>query len=179
MNIKGTKSEQNIKAAFAGESQARARYTFFAEAAKAEGNAEVEQLFERMAKNELAHARMWFKLLHDGEMPDTMTNLADAAGGENYEWTEMYAGFEKIAKEEGFTRIASLFGMVAKIEKTHEERYRAMREELENGTLFARETEQAWICSNCGHIHIGKHAPEKCPVCDHPKAYFVLSEMDV
>ncbi|MEG1568920.1 MAG: rubrerythrin family protein [Oscillospiraceae bacterium] len=179
MELKGSKTEQNLMAAFAGESQARNKYTYYASKAKKEGYNKIATVFEKTAGNEKEHAEIWFKLLHDGEMPDTMTNLADAAGGENYEWTEMYAGFEKIAKEEGFTRIASLFGMVAKIEKTHEERYRAMREELENGTLFARETEQAWICSNCGHIHIGKHAPEKCPVCDHPKAYFVLSEMDV
>ncbi len=176
MELKGSKTEQNLMAAFAGESQARNKYTYYASKAKKEGYNKIASVFEVTAGNEKEHAEIWFKLLHGDAIPDTMTNLADAASGENYEWTDMYAGFEKDAKEEGFTKIASLFAMVGKIEKRHEERYRAMKEELETGTLFARETEQAWYCSNCGHVHIGKHAPEKCPVCDHPKAYFVLDE---
>ncbi|MBP8856274.1 MAG: rubrerythrin family protein, partial [Oscillospiraceae bacterium] len=159
MELKGSKTEQNLMAAFAGESQARNKYTYYASKAKKEGYNKIASVFEVTAGNEKEHAEIWFKLLHGDAIPDTMTNLADAASGENYEWTDMYAGFEKDAKEEGFTKIASLFAMVGKIEKRHEERYRAMKEELETGTLFARETEQAWYCSNCGHVHIGKHAP--------------------
>ena len=170
----GTKTEKNLAEAFAGESQARNKYTYFASIAQREGYDQLSELFLKTARNEQEHARIWFEEL--GHLGKTAQNLLAAAEGENYEWTDMYAGFEKDAKEEGFTKIASLFAMVGKIEKRHEERYRAMKEELETGTLFARETEQAWYCSNCGHVHIGKHAPEKCPVCDHPKAYFVLDE---
>ena len=173
MELKGSKTQQNLMTAFAGESQARVKYGYYASAAKKEGYNQIAALFEETSANEKEHAKIWFKLLHDG-MPDTLTNLADAAAGENYEWTDMYAGFAKTAKEEGFDKIAKLFEMVGAIEKEHEARYRALRASIEAGTVFARETEQVWWCSNCGHIHIGKHAPELCPVCNHPKAYFML-----
>lgn len=174
MELKGSKTEQNLMTAFAGESQARNKYTYYASKARKDGYNQIASIFEETAGNEKEHAKIWFKLLHDGEVPDTQTNLADAAAGENYEWTDMYAGFAKTAKEEGFDRISKLFEMVGKIEKGHEERYRALAESLKNGKVFARETEQVWVCSNCGHVHIGTHAPEKCPVCDHPQAYFIL-----
>lgn len=172
MNLKGSKTEQNLMTAFAGESQARNKYTYYASKAKKEGYVQIGNLFEETAGNEKEHAKLWFKLLHDGEVPDTLTNLKDAADGENYEWTDMYANFAKDAKEEGFTRIASLFEMVATIEKHHEERYRKLHLNITEGKVFADDEPQAWICSNCGHIHIGTKAPEKCPVCDHPQAYF-------
>ena len=173
MELKGSKTEKNLMEAFAGESQARNKYTYFASQAKKEGYVQMAKIFEETAANEKEHAKIWFKLLHDG-MPDTLANLADAAAGENYEWTDMYAGFAATAEEEGFGRIAQLFRMVGAIEKEHEQRYREVKKLLEEGRLFARETEQVWICTNCGHIHIGTHAPEKCPVCEHPQAYFVL-----
>ena len=174
MNLKGSKTEANLMAAFAGESQARNKYTYYASKAKKEGYNEIAAVFEETANNEKEHAKIWFKLLHDGEVPDTLTNLADAAAGENYEWTDMYAGFAATAKEEGFDRIAALFTRVGAIEKEHEARYKEVACLLKEGKLFARETEQVWICTNCGHIHIGNHAPAKCPVCDHPQAHFVL-----
>ena len=174
MELKGSKTEQNLMTAFAGESQARNKYTYYASKAKKEGYNQIAALFEETANNEKEHAKIWFKLLHDGQIADTLTNLADAAAGENYEWTDMYAGFAETAKEEGFTKIAALFKMVGDIEREHEARYRALSDSIKNGTVFARETEQVWVCSNCGHIHIGKHAPEKCPVCDHPQGYFIL-----
>ena len=174
MNLKGSKTEANLMAAFAGESQARNKYTYYASKAKKEGYNEIAAVFEETANNEKEHAKIWFKLLHDGQVPDTLTNLADAAAGENYEWTDMYAGFAATAKEEGFDQIAALFTMVGNIEKEHEERYKQVACLLKEGKLFARETEQVWICTNCGHIHIGTHAPVKCPVCDHPQGYFVL-----
>lgn len=174
MELKGSKTEQNLMTAFAGESQARNKYTYYASAAKKEGYNRIADVFEETAGNEKEHAKIWFKLLHDGAVPDTLHNLDDAAAGENYEWTDMYDGFAKTAHAEGFTKIAKLFEMVGAIEKEHEERYRAVKASLENGTLFARETEQVWVCTNCGHIHIGTHAPEVCPVCAHPKAYFVI-----
>lgn len=174
MNLKGTKTEQNLMSAFAGESQARNKYTYYASKAKKEGYVQIAELFAATAGNEKEHAEIWFKLLHDGEMPDTLTNLKDAADGENYEWTDMYANFAKDAKAEGFDQIALLFEMVAKIEKHHEERYRKLHQNITEGKVFASDEPQAWICSNCGHIHIGKNAPEKCPVCDHAKAYFNL-----
>ena len=173
MELKGSKTEANLRAAFAGESQAYTKYGYYASKAKKEGYNELADVFAETAGNEKEHAKIWFKLLHDG-MPDTLTNLADAAAGENYEWTDMYAGFAATAEEEGFERIAHLFRMVGAIEKEHEQRYREVADLLKEGRLFARETEQVWICTNCGHIHIGTHAPEKCPVCDHPQAYFVL-----
>lgn len=173
MNLKGSKTEANLLAAFAGESQARNKYTYYASKAKNEGYVQIAQLFEETANNEKEHAKIWFKLLHDG-MPDTMTNLKDAAAGENYEWTDMYATFAKEAREEGFDRIAYLFEEVAKIEKEHEERYLKLLSNLETKTVFCKEDEVVWECSNCGHLHYGKNAPEMCPVCDHPKAHFKL-----
>lgn len=174
MELKGSKTEQNLLTAFAGESQARNKYTYYASKAKKEGYNQIAAIFEETANNEKEHAKIWFKQLHNGEIPDTMTNLDDAAAGENYEWTDMYAGFAATAKEEGFTQLAYLFEAVGKIEKEHEERYRALKANIEQGKMFARKTEQVWVCSNCGHVHIGTHAPEKCPVCDHPQGYFIL-----
>ena len=172
--LKGSKTEQNLMAAFAGESQARNKYTYYASKAKKEGYKVIGDIFEETAGNEKEHAKLWFKALHDGEVPDTMTNLLDAAAGENYEWTEMYAEFAKVAREEGFDKLAWQFEAVGKIEKEHEMRYRALADLLREGKIFAREEEQVWICTNCGHIHVGKTAPEKCPVCDHPQSYFEL-----
>ena len=172
-NIKGTKTEANLMAAFAGESQARNKYTFYASKARKEGYVQIANLFEETANNEKEHAKIWFKLLHDG-IPDTATNLKDAAAGENYEWTEMYKEFAEVAREEGFDRIASLFEMVGKIEKEHEARYLALLKNVEEGLVFSRDGDMIWQCSNCGHIVIGKKAPEICPVCAHPKAYFQL-----
>ncbi|MEG0339788.1 MAG: rubrerythrin family protein [Oscillospiraceae bacterium] len=174
MELKGSQTEQNLMSAFAGESQARNKYTFYASKAKKDGYNKIATVFEKTAGNEKEHAEIWFKLLHNGEIADTLTNLADAAAGEHYEWNEMYAGFAKTAQEEGFTKIANLFTMVGEIEKHHDERYQAMSKEINDGKVYARETEQVWLCTNCGHIHIGKNAPEKCPVCDHPKAYFTV-----
>lgn len=172
MELKGSKTEQNLMTAFAGESQARNKYTYYASEAKKAGYTLIADIFEETAGNEKEHAKIWFKLLHDGKVPDTATNLLDAASGENYEWTEMYAEFAKTAKEEGFDHIAYLFEAVGKIEKEHEERYRAVLEKLNTDTIFVSEEVQVWICTNCGHVHVGKKAPEMCPVCQHPKAYF-------
>ena len=172
MELKGSKTEQNLMTAFAGESQARNKYTYYASEAKKAGYTVIADIFEETAGNEKEHAKIWFKLLHDGKVPDTATNLIDAAAGENYEWTEMYAEFAKTAKEEGFDHIAYLFEAVGKIEREHEERYRAILEQLNTDTIFVSEEVQIWICTNCGHIHTGKKAPEMCPVCQHPKAYF-------
>ena len=174
MDLKGSKTEANLMAAFAGESQARNKYTYYAAAAKKEGLNQIADYFEETADNEKEHAKIWFKLLHGGAVPTTDKNLEDAASGENYEWTDMYAGFAKTAKEEGFDRIAFLFSEVAKIEKEHEERYRKLLENLTDDKVFKRGESQFWICGNCGHIHYGPEAPEKCPVCDHPKAYFSI-----
>ncbi len=173
-NIKGTKTEANLAAAFAGESQARNKYTYYASAARKEGYVQIAKFFEETAGNEKEHAKIWFKLLNDGAVPATDQNLKDAAAGEHYEWTEMYAQFAKEAREEGFERIAALFEAVGKIEKEHEERYNKLLQNLEQGKVFARGDEMMWICSNCGHIHFGKSAPEVCPVCAHPQAYFEL-----
>ena len=172
--LKGSQTEQNLMTAFAGESQARNKYTYYASKAKKEGYVQISKIFEETAANEKEHAEIWFKLLHDGAVPDTMTNLADAAAGENYEWTDMYAGFAKTAREEGFTHIAALFDLVGKIEKEHEERYRKLLQNMKDGIVFSREGDTIWQCSNCGHIIIGKKAPEMCPVCSHPKAYFQI-----
>ncbi len=169
--LKGTKTEANLKTAFAGESEARNKYTYYASKAKKEGYEQIAELFLETANNEKEHAKIWYKLLHEG-IGDTKQNLADAAFGENYEWTQMYAEFAKEAKEEGFDRIAWLFENVAKIEKEHEERYRKLLANLEDGLVFSKDGDTVWQCSNCGHIHIGKKAPEKCPVCEHPQAYF-------
>lgn len=173
-NIKGTKTEQNLMTAFAGESQARNKYTYYASQAKKDGYVQIAKLFEETAANEQEHAKIWFKLLHNGSVPDTMTNLADAAAGENYEWTDMYAGFAKTAREEGFERIAALFDMVAKIEKEHEERYRKLLKNIQDNVVFSREGDTIWQCANCGHIVIGKKAPDVCPVCAHPQSYFQI-----
>ncbi len=176
-DLKGTKTEANLMAAFAGESQARNKYTYYASKAKKDGYVQIAALFEETANNEKEHAKIWFKLLHDGGIPDTMTNLEDAAAGENYEWTDMYKGFAQTAKEEGFDQIAELFEMVGKIEKHHEERYLALLDNVKKETVFSKDGDVIWQCSNCGHIMVGKKAPELCPVCAHPKAYFqILAE---
>lgn len=172
-NLKGTKTEANLMAAFAGESQARNKYTYYASKAKKDGYEQIAALFLETANNEKEHAKIWFKLLHDG-IPDTAANLLDAAEGENYEWTDMYDQFAKDAKAEGFDHIAYLFEEVGKIEKEHEERYRRLLANVEGDLVFSRDGETIWQCSNCGHIHIGKKAPEVCPVCDHPKAHFQI-----
>ena len=174
MELKGSRTEANLMTAFAGESQARNKYTYYASKAKKDGYVQIAQIFEETANNEKEHAKIWFKLLHDGGIPTTVENLKDAAAGENYEWTEMYAEFAKVAKEEGFDHIAALFEMVAKIEKDHEERYKKLLANIEGGLVFSRDGDMMWICSNCGHVHIGKAAPEICPVCAHPKAYFMM-----
>ena len=174
MELKGTKTEKNLMAAFAGESQARNKYTYYASKAKKEGFVQIAKLFEETANNEKEHAKLWFKALHGGEIADTATNLADAAAGENYEWTDMYATFAKEAKEEGFTKLAFLFEEVAKIEKMHEERYRKLLKNVQTQEVFAKTGSGMWECANCGHIHIGEKAPEVCPVCAHPKAYFMV-----
>ncbi len=172
MELKGTKTEMNLLAAFAGESQARNKYDYYASVAKKEGYTLLADIFTETAKNEKEHAKIWFKLLHDGGIPDTATNLEDAAAGEHYEWTDMYAGFAKDAREEGFTHIALLFEMVGAIEKEHEARYRAVLEKLQTEKIFVSDEVCVWLCTNCGHVHVGKAAPEMCPVCAHPKAYF-------
>ena len=174
MELKGSRTEANLMTAFAGESQARNKYTYYASKAKKDGYVQIAQIFEETANNEKEHAKIWVKLLHDGGIPTTVENLKDAAEGENYEWTEMYAEFAKVAKEEGFDHIAALFEMVAKIEKDHEERYKKLLANIEGGLVFSRDGDMMWICSNCGHVHIGKDAPEICPVCAHPKAYFMM-----
>lgn len=173
--LKGTKTEANLWAAFAGESQARNKYTYYASKAKKDGYVQIGELFEATANNEKEHAKIWFKLLHDGEIPETTENLKDAAGGENYEWTEMYPTFAAEAREEGFTKIARLFEMVADIEKEHEERYKKLLANIEGGLVFSRDGDAIWECSNCGHIVIGPKAPKICPVCDHSQAYFKLN----
>ena len=172
--LKGSKTEANLQAAFAGESQARNKYTYYASKAKKEGYVQIAALFEETANNEKEHAKIWFKLLHGGDVPSTDVNLEDAAAGENYEWTDMYATFAKEAKEEGFDHIAFLFEKVAEIEKEHEKRYLALLKNVKEELVFSRDEECIWQCSNCGHIVIGKKAPEICPVCAHPKAYFQL-----
>ncbi len=172
MELKGTKTEKNLMAAFAGESQARNKYTYFASRAKKDGYEQIAAIFEETANNEKEHAKMWFKLLQGGEIASTDENLKAAAEGENYEWTDMYAEFAKVAKEEGFNRIAYLFEEVGKIEKEHEERYLALLENVKENKVFAKDGETVWKCRNCGHIHVGEKALEKCPVCDHPKAHF-------
>ena len=174
MELKGSKTEMNLMAAFAGESQAHTKYLYYASKAKKDGYVQIGDLFEETARNEKEHAKIWFKLLRDGAIPETTANLADAAAGENYEWTEMYATFAKEAREEGFDHIADLFEGVAKIEKEHEERYRKLLANIEGGIVFSRDGEAVWQCSNCGHIVVGKQAPGLCPVCAHPQSYFQL-----
>ena len=172
MELKGSKTEKNLMDAFAGESMARNKYTYYASKAKKEGYNIIADKFEQTANNEKEHAKIWFKLLHGGEMPDTLDNLKDAAAGENFEWTDMYAKFAEEAKEEGFDRIAYLFEAVGKIEKEHEERYRKLIANIDGGLVFSKDGDVIWQCSNCGHIVVGKKAPEICPVCTHPKSYF-------
>ena len=171
-DLKGTKTEKNLMEAFAGESQARNKYTYFASKAKKDGYEQIAAIFQETADNEKEHAKMWFKLLNGGEIGSTLDNLKAAAEGENYEWTDMYVKMAKEAKEEGFDKIAYLFEAVGKIEKEHEERYRKLLENLENGSVFEKDGEVYWICQNCGHIHKGKTPPKVCPVCAHPQSYF-------
>lgn len=170
--LKGTKTEANLRAAFAGESEARNKYTYFASKAKKDGYVQIAAIFEETANNEKEHAKIWFKLLNGGAVSGTMDNLKEAAGGENYEWTEMYPTFAKEAREEGFDEIANLFEMVADIEKEHEERYKKLLANIEGGLVFSKDGDVIWQCANCGHICIGKKAPEVCPVCAHPQSYF-------
>jgi len=170
----GTQTEKNLEAAFAGESMARNKYTYYASKAKKEGYEQIAALFLKTADNEKEHAKMWFKELHGG-MPDTATNLLDAAEGENYEWTDMYAGFAKTAEEEGFPVLAAKFRLVAAIEKHHEERYRALLHNVETAQVFEKSEVKVWECRNCGHIVVGTAAPDVCPTCDHPKAYFEIN----
>jgi len=170
--IKGTKTEQNLHEAFAGQSMARNKYWFFSSVAKKEGYEQIAEIFLKTAENEREHAKMWFKFL--GGIGNTVDNLKSAAKGENFEWTDMYAGFAKTAKEEGFEKIAALFEMVGKIEKEHEERYRKLLANIESNIVFSRDSDQVWQCANCGHTVTGKNAVEICPVCKHPKAYFQI-----
>ncbi len=172
MNLKGTKTEKNLQTAFAGESQARNKYDYWASKAKKEGYEQIADFFALTALNEKEHAKMWFKHLQGGSILDTKVNLQQAAEGENYEWTDMYATFAKEAEEEGFLEIAEQFRGVAAIEKEHEERYKKLLENLENGSVFKKDTEVVWQCRNCGYTVVGLEAPEKCPVCAHPQAYF-------
>ncbi len=174
MELKGSKTEQNLMTAFAGESQARNKYTYFASKAKKEGYEQIAAIFQETADNEKEHAKMWFKLLNGGDIGTTADNLQAAADGENYEWTDMYAEFAKTAKEEGFTHIAYLFEEVAKIEKEHEARYLKLLENVKEGKVFEAGEVKIWKCRNCGHIVVGTKAPEVCPVCSHPKAYFEI-----
>ena len=173
-NLQGTKTEANLKAAFAGESQAHNKYTYFASKAKKDGYVQIAAIFEETAKNEQEHAKIWYKILNGGQVSDTATNLKDAAAGENYEWTDMYAGFAETAREEGFTEVARLFDAVAAIEKEHEERYKKLLSNVENGLVFSKDGDAVWQCSNCGHIVVGKNAPQLCPVCAHPQSYFQI-----
>lgn len=174
MEIKGSKTEKNLWEAFAGESQARNKYTYYASKAKKDGYEQIAAIFEETAANEKEHAKIWFKLLNGGQIPSTEQNLKDAAGGENFEWTNMYDRMAKEAKEEGFNDIAVLFEEVGKIEKEHEERYLKLLENVKDGLVFSKDGDKIWKCRNCGHIVIGKDAPEICPVCSHPKAYFEI-----
>ena len=176
MELKGSKTEANLMAAFAGESQARNKYTYYASKAKKDGFEQIAEIFLETADNEKEHAKMWFKELHGGEIPSTSENLLDAADGENFEWTDMYKEFAETAREEGFDRIANLFEGVAEIEKHHEERYRALLNNVDNELVFSKDGDKIWQCRNCGHICIGKNAPEVCPVCSHPQSYFEIKK---
>ena len=176
MELKGSKTEKNLWTAFAGESQARNKYTYYASKARKDGYVQIANIFEETAGNEKEHAKLWFKYLKGGEIPDTIANLKDAADGENYEWTDMYAQMAKEAREEGFNEIARKFEMVAKIEKEHEERYRKLLKNVEEGLVFSRDGDTIWQCSNCGHIISGKKAPAVCPVCNHPQSYFEIKK---
>ena len=174
MELKGSKTEKCLQAAFAGESQARNKYTYYASKAKKEGYEQIAAIFIETAENEKEHAKLWFKYLEGGEIKDTASNLQDAANGENYEWTEMYADFAKIAEEEGFKEIALKFRAVAAIEKHHEERYKKLLANVKEGVVFVGDDLAVWKCRNCGHIVVGKYAPKVCPVCNHPQSYFEL-----
>lgn len=174
-DLKGTKTEKNLQAAFAGESMARNKYTYYASKARKDGYEQIAALFEETAGNEKEHAKLWFKYLHGGEMPDTPANLKDAAEGENYEWTDMYAQMAKEAREEGFEEIAIKFEMVGAIEKHHEERYLKLLNNIEEGIVFSRDGDRIWKCRNCGHIVVGKSAPKLCPVCMHPQSFFEIN----
>ena len=174
MELKGSKTEKNLMEAFAGESQARNKYTYFASKAKKEGYEQIAAIFQETADNEKEHAKLWFKLLEGGDIKTTTDNLKAAAEGENYEWTDMYDRMAKEAKEEGFDRIAYLFEAVGKIEKEHEERYRKLLQNIKDGVVFHRQTEQEWECANCGHIYKAEDALQFCPVCKHPQSYFAL-----
>ena len=176
-NLKGSKTEQNLKTAFAGESPAAIKYGYYSSQAKKDGYVQIANIFAETSGNEKEHAKLWFKLLHDG-MPTTSDNLKDAAAGEQYEWTEMYKEFAETAREEGFERIAKMFEGVAAIEKDHEERYRALLANVENETVFKKEEKVAWICTNCGHVHYGEEAPKGCPVCAHPQSYFEVRKIN-
>ncbi|MCL2028894.1 MAG: rubrerythrin family protein [Deltaproteobacteria bacterium] len=173
--LKGTQTEKNLEAAFAGESQARVKYGYYVSRARKDGYEQIADLFQETSDNEKEHAKIWFKFLHGGEVPDTIANLKDAASGEHYEWTEMYAGFAKTAQEEGFGDIAALFRQVAEIEKRHEERYKKLLANIESGQVFSRAKETDWQCANCGHVVKNRQAPEICPVCVHPRGHFHIS----
>ena len=177
-SLAGTKTEKNLQEAFAGESQARNKYTYYASKAKKDGFVQIAALFEETAANEKEHAKIWFKYLHGGSVPDTATNLEDAASGENFEWTDMYARMAKEAREEGFLEIAQSFEMVGAIEKHHEERYRKLLKNINDKKVFSKDGDVIWQCANCGHIVIGKQAPEVCPVCDHPQSYFQVEAVN-
>lgn len=178
MELKGSQTEKNLMTAFAGESQARNKYTFYASKAKKEGYEQIAAIFTETADNEKEHAKLWFKLLHNGEVPDTLTNLKDAATGENYEWTDMYKNFAATAKKEGFADIAKLFEGVGKIEAEHEARYNALIENVKKNKCFVKKEVTVWVCRNCGHKHVGKTAPKVCPVCNHPQAYFEMEKQN-
>ena len=172
MKLRGSKTEENLKKAFAGESEARNKYTYFASKARKDGYEQIAAIFEETANNEKEHAKLWFKALNGGEVPSTLENLQTAADGEAYEWTDMYAEFAKTAKEEGFNELAFLFESVGKIEKEHEERYRKLIKNIEEGLVFSNDGDTIWICRNCGHVVVGPKAPAICPVCKHPGSYF-------
>ncbi len=174
MDFKGSRTEANLLAAFAGESQARNKYTYYASAARKEGYQQIADIFEKTADNEKEHAKLWFKYLHNGEIPSTKENLKDAAAGENYEWTEMYKEFADVAEEEGFVEIANAMRLVADVEKEHEKRYNALLKNVEDKKVFEKDEVVVWVCRNCGHVHVGKTAPELCPTCKHPQAYFEI-----
>lgn len=172
VDFENSQTKKNLEAAFAGESMATNKYSYYASKAKKEGYEQISAIFTETSGNEREHAKLWFKYLHDGDVPDTATNLKDAAAGENYEWTDMYAGFAETAKEEGFTEIAAKFKMVGDIEQHHEERYLKLLKSVEDGNVFSRPGVKVWKCRNCGHLHVGPEAPKVCPVCNHPQAFF-------
>ncbi|WRS27842.1 rubrerythrin family protein [Oscillospiraceae bacterium MB08-C2-2] len=177
-DFKGTKTEKNLMDALTGESMANVKYTFYASQAKKEGYVQISDFFAETARNEHAHAKIWFKLLHGGSVGNTNANLLDAAGGENYEWTTMYSNYAKVAREEGLEEIAQLFELVGNVEEHHEKRYLALLHNIEEGKVFKRDQEQFWLCTNCGHIHYAKEAPALCPTCSHPQAYFELNQQN-